>query len=94
MKATQQALSLGLDSPMAIDTPLMWLDKAQTWALAQQLGGPALVDLIVNDTHTCYLGDHHTRHDWGYGCGHCPACELRARGHAQFVGAAPGETAS
>jgi 7-cyano-7-deazaguanine synthase len=87
MKATQQSLSLGLDTPMAIDTPLMWLDKAQTWALAQQLGGEALVDLIVQDTHTCYLGDHHTRHAWGYGCGHCPACDLRARGHAQFVGA-------
>jgi 7-cyano-7-deazaguanine synthase len=84
LKAMQLALSLGLDSRMTVETPLMWLDKAQTWALAHTLGGKALVDLIVRDTHTCYLGDHHTRHDWGLGCGECPACKLRAQGHAAF----------
>lgn len=87
MKAVQLALSLGLDSRMTVATPLMWLDKAATWRLAQQLGGPALVDLIVADTHTCYLGERGQRHPWGHGCGHCPACELRAKGHATFVGA-------
>jgi 7-cyano-7-deazaguanine synthase len=85
LKALQVALSLGMDTPMTVETPLMWLDKAQTWALAQALGGPALVDLIVEHTHTCYLGDRSTRHAWGWGCGHCPACELRARGHADFL---------
>ena len=80
LKALQVALSLGMATPMTIETPLMWLDKAQTWALAQQLGGAALVDLTVEHTHTCYLGDREHRHDWGYGCGHCPACELRAAG--------------
>jgi len=85
MKATQLALSLGLDTRLEIHTPLMWLDKAQTWRLASRLGGAALVDLIVEETHTCYLGDHHTRHAWGFGCGHCPACALRARGHTQFL---------
>jgi 7-cyano-7-deazaguanine synthase len=62
----------------------MYLDKAQTWALAEQLGGKTLVDLIVEETHTCYLGDRSLRHDWGYGCGTCPACELRAKGWAQW----------
>ena len=80
LKALQVALSLGMATPMTIETPLMWLDKAQTWALAQQLGGTALVDLTIEHTHTCYLGDREHRHDWGYGCGHCPACELRAAG--------------
>ncbi len=80
LKALQVALALGMATPMTIETPLMWLDKAQTWALAQQLGGAALVDLTVAQTHTCYLGDREHRHDWGYGCGHCPACELRAAG--------------
>jgi 7-cyano-7-deazaguanine synthase len=88
MKALQVALSLGMDRRLLIETPLMWLDKAQTWALAGQLGaasgepggGPALVDLIVEHSHTCYLGDREHRHDWGWGCGTCPACELRARG--------------
>ena len=84
LKALQVALSLGMDTPMTVETPLMWLNKAQTWALAQALGGAALVDLIVEHTHTCYLGDRSTRHAWGWGCGHCPACELRARGHADF----------
>jgi 7-cyano-7-deazaguanine synthase len=84
LKALQVALSLGLASPMVIETPLMWIDKAATWRLAESLGGKALVDLIVEQTHTCYLGDRSVRHAWGYGCGHCPACELRAHGFAGF----------
>ncbi|TXI21160.1 MAG: 7-cyano-7-deazaguanine synthase QueC [Roseateles sp.] len=84
MKAMQVALSLGLDAPMTLDTPLMFIDKAATWALAEQLGGQALVKLIVEDTHTCYLGERGELHDWGHGCGHCPACELRARGYANY----------
>jgi 7-cyano-7-deazaguanine synthase len=84
LKAMQVALSLGLDTPMTLETPLMFLTKAATWALAEQLGGPALVALIEEDTHTCYLGERGQRHPWGHGCGHCPACELRARGHAAY----------
>lgn len=80
MKAMQLALNLGMEKRFLISTPLMWIDKAQTWALAEQLGGQALVDLIVEHTHTCYLGDREHRHDWGYGCGACPACDLRAKG--------------
>lgn len=87
LKALQVTLGLGMDQRFVIETPLMWIDKAQTWALAQTLGGTALVDLIRDDTHSCYLGDHSTRHDWGYGCGTCPACELRASGYARhFAG--------
>jgi len=85
MKAMQLALSLGMDKRFLIETPLMWIDKAQTWQLAQQLGGQPLVDLIVEDTHTCYLGDRVHRHAWGYGCGECPACVLRARGFERFT---------
>lgn len=85
MKAMQVALSLGMDRRLVIDTPLMWIDKAQTWALAERVGGAALVDLIEEDTHTCYLGDRSRRHAWGYGCGACPACELRAKGHARYA---------
>ncbi len=88
MKAMQLALSLGMDKRYLIETPLMWIDKAQTWQLAQQLGGQPLVDLIVEDTHTCYLGDRVHRHAWGYGCGECPACVLRARGFERFVATA------
>jgi 7-cyano-7-deazaguanine synthase len=84
LRAMQAALALGLDTPMAIETPLMFIDKAATWALAHTLGGPALVDLIVEHSHTCYLGERGTRHVWGHGCGHCPACELRARGYARW----------
>ena len=80
MKAMQVALNLGLAQRLRIETPLMWIDKAATWQLAETLGGTALVDLIVEDTHTCYEGERGQRHDWGYGCGHCPACALRARG--------------
>ena len=85
MKAMQLALSLGLDAKLTIETPLMWRDKAQTWQLAEALGGQPLVDLVVQDTHTCYLGERQTRHAWGFGCGSCPACALRARGHAAYV---------
>jgi 7-cyano-7-deazaguanine synthase len=85
MKAMQLALSLGMDKRFLIDTPLMWIDKAATWQLAQQLGGPALVNLIIEKTHTCYLGDRLHRHPWGYGCATCPACELRARGYERFA---------
>ncbi len=84
MKAMQLALSLGMDKRFLIETPLMWIDKADTWRLADSLGGRKLVDLIVEHTHTCYLGDREHRHAWGYGCGECPACELRARGYAGF----------
>jgi 7-cyano-7-deazaguanine synthase len=80
MKAMQLALSLGMDRRILIETPLMWIDKAETWAMAHQLGGEALVQLIVEHSHTCYTGDRDHRHDWGYGCGACPACELRAAG--------------
>jgi 7-cyano-7-deazaguanine synthase len=81
VKALQVALNLGMDTRFVLDTPLMWLDKAQTWALSAALGGEALVELIVEHTHSCYLGDRTRRHEWGYGCGHCPACALRARGY-------------
>jgi len=84
MKAMQLALNLGMDRRFALETPLMWRDKADTWRLAETLGGEALVALICEWTHTCYLGDRRHRHAWGYGCGHCPACLLRARGHARF----------
>nr|WP_295078195.1 7-cyano-7-deazaguanine synthase QueC [uncultured Roseateles sp.] len=90
LKSLQVALSLGLDTPMTIETPLMFLTKAQTWALSEQLGGAALNELIVDHTHTCYLGERTQRHAWGYGCGSCPACELRARGHAEFLSGSAG----
>jgi 7-cyano-7-deazaguanine synthase len=85
--ATETALSLGLDRDTKIATPLMHIDKAATWKLAEDLGGEALVRLIVEETHTCYLGDRSHRHEWGYGCGTCPACDLRAKGWAKYVGA-------
>ena len=84
MKAMQLALSLGLDRKLRVETPLMWIDKAQTWALADQLGGGALTDLIVEHTHTCYHGVRGKRHEWGYGCGECPACALRKAGHTKW----------
>lgn len=80
MKAMQLALSLGMDKRYLIETPLMWIDKAETWRLAERLGTSALVDLIVEHTHTCYMGTRDQRHVWGYGCGECPACQLRAKG--------------
>jgi 7-cyano-7-deazaguanine synthase len=85
IKAMQVALNLGLETRFVLHTPLMWLDKAETFAMAQDLGGPTLVDLVVDETHSCYLGDRSTRHDWGYGCGTCPACELRAAGWRKFL---------
>ena len=90
MKAMQVALNLGLAQRLRIETPLMWIDKAATWQLAETLGGQALVDLIVEDTHTCYEGERGQRHDWGYGCGSCPACELRAKGWQRWRAASAG----
>ena len=80
LQSLARSISLGMDTPFTIETPLMWIDKAGTWKMAQDLGGPALVELIVEQTHTCYTADRTTRHDWGYGCGTCPACDLRAKG--------------
>lgn len=84
LKSMQVSLSLGLDSPMVIETPLMWIDKTATWRMAQQLGGNLLVRLVQEHTHTCYLGDHSTKNVWGYGCGTCPACALRKTGFEGF----------
>ncbi|MGV3742198.1 MAG: 7-cyano-7-deazaguanine synthase QueC [Burkholderiaceae bacterium] len=84
MQSLQTTLNLGMATDFKIETPLMWIDKAQTWQLAEQLGGQALVELIRMDTHTCYLGERGALHDWGYGCGHCPACVLRAQGYANY----------
>lgn len=92
IKALQVALTLGLAERMVLETPLMWLDKAQTWALAQSLGGQGLVDLFVEQTHSCYLGNREQRHVWGYGCGQCPACELRATGFAHYLSQRTPET--
>ena len=80
LDAQAKTLSLGMDYPIEIKTPLMYIDKAQTWQLADKLGGQALTDLIIEETHTCYKGNRKDHHAWGYGCGECPACELRARG--------------
>jgi 7-cyano-7-deazaguanine synthase len=85
VQAMQAALNLGLGKPVAIHTPLMWVDKAATFAMAEEIGGVGLLNLVVEDTHSCYLGDRSRRHVWGYGCGECPACELRARGYAKFI---------
>ncbi len=93
MKALQVALNLGMATRLKLETPLMWRDKKQTWELARELGGQELVDLIRADTHTCYLGERGALHDWGYGCGTCPACALRARGYHQFAGTEPLEPA-
>ncbi len=80
-----RALSLGMDRTFAVHTPLMWIDKAGTFAMALEIGGQPLLDVLVEDTHSCYLGDRTHRHDWGYGCGKCPACELRSGGFARFM---------
>jgi 7-cyano-7-deazaguanine synthase len=85
IEAMSLALTLGLDKPVPIETPLMAMTKAQTWALADRIGGAALVDLIVEESHTCYRGDRAHCHAWGYGCGECPACELRAAGWAEWT---------
>ena len=86
LQTLAKALTLGLDKAITIETPLMYVDKAGTWAMAKALGGQALVDLIIEETHTCYLGDREHRHPWGYGCGSCPACELRAKGWEAWRG--------
>ncbi|MEI7804869.1 MAG: 7-cyano-7-deazaguanine synthase QueC [Hyphomicrobiales bacterium] len=85
IKAMQTALTLGMARELSIHTPLMWIDKAATFALAAELGGEEFLDLVIEETHSCYLGDRTKRHDWGYGCGKCPACELRAKGFAKFM---------
>jgi len=87
MKALQVTLNLGMATRLKLETPLMWIDKAQTWELAEQLGGSMMVDLIRADTHTCYLGERGQLHEWGHGCGTCPACALRARGYLQYKNA-------
>ena len=86
IKAQETAISLGLDKPFKVETPLMFVDKAGTWQLADDLGGPALVALVVEHSHTCYLGDRTHRHPWGWGCATCPACDLRAKGWARWQG--------
>jgi 7-cyano-7-deazaguanine synthase len=85
VKAMQVALGLGMDRRFVLHTPLMWIDKASTLALAEKIAGQGLLDLVIEATHSCYLGDRTHRHDWGYGCGACPACKLRADGYAKFV---------
>jgi 7-cyano-7-deazaguanine synthase len=85
IRALQVALNLGMNKQFELHTPLMWLDKASTWKLANELGGAGLVDLIREHSHTCYLGERGPRHDWGYGCGECPACALRAKGWREYV---------
>jgi 7-cyano-7-deazaguanine synthase len=85
VKAMQVALGLGMDRRFVIHTPLMWIDKAATFALAEEIGGAEFLALVIEQTHSCYLGDRTHRHDWGYGCGNCPACRLRAEGYARFT---------
>ncbi len=85
LRSLEQAINLGMASKLAIQTPLMWLNKAQSWQLAATLGGQELVELIRTETHTCYLGERGVLHAWGHGCGSCPACELRARGYADYL---------
>lgn len=89
IKSLQRTLNLGMATDVTIETPLMWIDKAESWGLAHTLGGTALIELIRTETHTCYLGERGVLHDWGYGCGQCPACELRAKGYAQFAQETP-----
>ncbi len=84
IKALQVALNLGMATRLVVETPLMWIDKAGTWRLARDLGGETLIDIVREETHTCYEGDRNNRHDWGLGCGCCPACALRAAGYAAF----------
>jgi 7-cyano-7-deazaguanine synthase len=84
IKALQAAINLGMEARFVLHTPLMWIDKTATWALAERLGGARLIDIIVEHTHSCYEGDRARRHPWGYGCGTCPACQLRAAGYERF----------
>jgi 7-cyano-7-deazaguanine synthase len=90
IKALQVALNLGMEKRFVLHTPLMWIDKAATWQLARELGGDGFVALIVEHTHSCYLGERKRRHEWGYGCGSCPACGLRAAGYRKFMELAKG----
>ena len=89
VKAMQLALNLGMDTRFVLHTPLMWIDKARTWSLAAGLGGEALVEIIRTGSHSCYHGERATLHGWGYGCGTCPACELRAQGWERFRAESP-----
>ncbi|KRB52263.1 MAG: 7-cyano-7-deazaguanine synthase QueC [Pseudomonadota bacterium] len=94
LEALEKALNMGMAQDFVVETPLMWLTKAQTWGLAQDLGGEDLVELILEDSHTCYRGARGERHDWGHGCGDCPACDLRAKGWREWVAAGrPGNEA-
>ena len=88
VKALQVAINLGMEARLAIETPLMWIDKAATWELANKLGGRALVDLIIDETHSCYQGDRSHRHEWGFGCGSCDACRLRSEGWRRYTASA------
>lgn len=88
VKALQVAINLGMEARLVIETPLMWIDKAATWGLAQRLGGRALIDLVVEKTHTCYQGDRSHRHEWGFGCGSCDACRLRSEGWRRYTASA------
>jgi len=85
LDAQMKAISLGLDKDFTLHTPLMHRSKAGAWELARKLGGEALIQIILEDSHTCYMGERGARHDWGYGCGTCPACELRAKGWAEYT---------
>ena len=85
LRALESALQLGMATTLDLQTPLMWLNKSATWQLAEELGGAPLVELIRTETHTCYLGERGTLHDWGHGCGSCPACELRAKGYLKYT---------
>ena len=85
LKSLQVAISLGLDKSMTIETPLMWLDKAATWAMTEELGGEPLIELVIEHTHSCYLGDREHRHVWGWGCGLCPSCDLRRKGYDAWL---------
>ena len=87
IKALQVALNLGMEKRFVVDTPLMWIDKAATWSLAREIGGQRFFELVRDETHTCYEGDREHRHAWGYGCGHCPACDLRAKGYQTYQAA-------
>lgn len=85
IKAMQLALNLGMEARFVLHTPLMWIDKAATWEMARAVGGDTFVEIIKEHTHTCYQGDRLSRHEWGYGCGTCPACDIRAKGYSKFI---------
>ncbi|HKJ62374.1 MAG TPA: 7-cyano-7-deazaguanine synthase QueC [Hyphomicrobiales bacterium] len=85
LKTLERSLGLGMDAPFRIETPLMWRDKAETWAMTHALGGDRLVALVAEHSHSCYLGSRDIRHEWGYGCGQCPACQLRAAGYQKWL---------